>query len=150
MVSPAEKNHVGSTKRKFHGKYLGDPKHQKHELEHVAVYAAITNTPTPTRSYTRTLLHCTKWNFHHFGNCREVICNMCNMRGHILRYCRKTPTTTEGWIRNCLECNQPGHFRKDCPKLKNQGDNGRALMITIGDSLQEPPVVIGTFQINNV
>nr|KAJ0227233.1 hypothetical protein LSAT_V11C100029810 [Lactuca sativa] len=91
-----------------------------------------------------------KCNFHHLGNYREVIYNKCNMRGQISRYYRRTPNTTAQGSRNCFKCNQPGNFRKDCPQLKNQGGNGRALMITTGDALPELLIVIGTFHINNV
>ncbi|XP_052627224.1 uncharacterized protein LOC128133733 [Lactuca sativa] len=150
MNPPAEKKNTGGTNRKFHGETKEDSNHHKVEPEPLAVYAAVTNTPTPTKSYYGTLPHCIKCNFHHVRNCREVICNKCNMRGHISRYCRRTPTTTAEGIRNCYECNQPGHFRKDCPQLKNQGGNGRVLMITSGEALPEPPMVIGTFHNNNV
>nr|KAJ0185840.1 hypothetical protein LSAT_V11C900506620 [Lactuca sativa] len=127
-----------------------ESKHHKVEPEPLAVYAAVTNTPTPTKSYSGTLPHCIKCNFHHVGNYREVICNKCNMRGHISRYCRRNPTTTAEVSRNCYECNQPWHFRMDCPQLKKQGGNGRVLMITVGEALSEPRVVIGTFHNNNV
>nr|KAJ0185353.1 hypothetical protein LSAT_V11C900506610 [Lactuca sativa] len=150
MNPPAEKKNTGGTKRKFHGETKEESKHHKVEPEPLAVYAAVTNTPTPTKSYSGTLPHCIKCNFHNVGNYREVICNKCNMRGHISRYCRRNPTTTAEVSHNCYECNQPGHFRKDCPQLKNQGGNGRVLMITVGEALSEPPVVIGTFHNNNV
>nr|KAJ0217154.1 hypothetical protein LSAT_V11C300141710 [Lactuca sativa] len=150
MDPPVEKNYARSAKRKFYGKSKGDSKHHKAEPELVVVYAAITNTPTLAKSYTRTQPHCIECNFHHIGNCMVVICNKGNMRGHISRYYRKSLTITVGGTRNCFECNQLGLFKKDYPKLMNQGGNGRVLMITTGDALLEPPVVIGMFHINNV
>nr|KAJ0218412.1 hypothetical protein LSAT_V11C300141730 [Lactuca sativa] len=99
----------------------GDSKHHKSKPEPVPVYAAITVTPTLAKSYTGTLSHCTECNFHHIKNYKELICNKCNMRSRISMYCRKTPTITTGRSRNCFEGNQPGLFRKDYPKLKNQG-----------------------------
>ena len=65
----------------------------------------------PSKSYARTLPHCTKCNFHHIGNYKEIICNNYNLRGHITRYSRKTPTTTtsittSGGCCNGFECNQ--------------------------------------------
>ena len=46
MAPPAEKNHVGSTKRKFQENPKEISKHHKPEPEPVVIFAAITNTPT--------------------------------------------------------------------------------------------------------
>ncbi|KAI3790531.1 hypothetical protein L2E82_03636 [Cichorium intybus] len=150
MTPQMEKNQTESTKRKFHGKSKGNFKHHKPKSEPVTVYAAITNTPTSFKPYSGKLPHCTKCNFHHVGNC--MFCDNCNLKGHTSKFCRKAPTTTtptpatEG-SRNCYECNQPGHFKRDCPKLKNKG---RAFVIGTRDARQEPTVVTGTFPINNI
>ncbi|GKC80016.1 putative reverse transcriptase domain-containing protein [Tanacetum coccineum] len=53
------------------------------------------------------------------GNCKKV--------GHQTRDCRAAiaPNTQRAPVGNqqgiiCYECGRPGHFRKDCPKLRNQ------------------------------
>ncbi|GKF96930.1 putative reverse transcriptase domain-containing protein, partial [Tanacetum coccineum] len=50
----------------------------------------------------------------------------------------------------CFECGAPGHFKRDCPKLKNKdGGNGNAKKM--GNALGNPNanIVTGTFLLNN-
>nr|GEY71233.1 hypothetical protein [Tanacetum cinerariifolium] len=57
--------------------------------------------------------------FKRYGNCKKI--------GHQTRDCRVTvtPNTQGAVVGNqqgigCYECGRPGHFRKDCSKLRNQ------------------------------
>ena len=50
----------------------------------------------------------------------------------------------------CYEGGETGHFKKGCPWEKSIGGDGRVLMITAGETLPEPPMIIGTFHSNNV
>ncbi|GJS84991.1 putative reverse transcriptase domain-containing protein [Tanacetum coccineum] len=103
------------------------------------------------------------------GNCKRV--------GHQTRDCRAAiaPNTQRAPVGNqqgiiCYECGRPGHFRKDCPKLRNQNrgnqtrnKNGnktgnqtggnettaRAYAIGGGGTNPDSNVVTGTFLLNN-
>ncbi|GJV61047.1 putative reverse transcriptase domain-containing protein [Tanacetum coccineum] len=53
----------------------------------------------------------------------------------------------------CFNCNEKGHQKRDCPKLKKngQGGNNRGAVYKLGavDTQQDPKVVTGTFLLNN-
>ncbi|GJV43892.1 putative reverse transcriptase domain-containing protein [Tanacetum coccineum] len=53
----------------------------------------------------------------------------------------------------CLNCNEKGHLKRDCPKLKKngQGGNNRGAVYKLGvvDAQQDLKVVTGTFLLNN-
>ncbi|GKA31152.1 putative reverse transcriptase domain-containing protein [Tanacetum coccineum] len=83
---------------------------------------------------------CSKCNYHHDGPGAPK-CHKCNRVGHLARDYRS-----------------PGHFKRDCPKLKNnnggnQGGNGNApaKVYAVGRAGTNPDsnVVTGTFLLNN-
>nr|GEW61820.1 hypothetical protein [Tanacetum cinerariifolium] len=53
----------------------------------------------------------------------------------------------------CFNCNEKGHLKRDCPKLKKnrQGGNNCRAVYKLGamDAQQDPKVVTGTFLLNN-
>ncbi|GJX10036.1 putative reverse transcriptase domain-containing protein [Tanacetum coccineum] len=61
--------------------------------------------PGEKREYTGSLPLCTKCNYHHKGPCAPR-CNKCKKIGHLARDYRSSGPM--------------GHFKKDCPKLKNR------------------------------
>ncbi|GJV56198.1 putative reverse transcriptase domain-containing protein [Tanacetum coccineum] len=82
---------------------------------------------------------CAKCDYHHDGPCAPK----CHKAG-------QKPT--------CYECGAQGHFKRDCPKLKNsnygnQGGNGNALakVYTVGHTGTNPDsnVMTGSFLLNN-
>ncbi|GJY08286.1 putative reverse transcriptase domain-containing protein, partial [Tanacetum coccineum] len=82
--------------------------------------------------YEGTLPFCNKCKLHHEGQCIAKCCN-CKRIGHLARDCRSvvtiptqgTPGLNQGVI-TCFECGAQGHYRKDCPKVKNQNRGNKA------------------------
>ncbi|GJX82154.1 putative reverse transcriptase domain-containing protein [Tanacetum coccineum] len=104
-------------------------------------------------------------------------CNNCKKVRHLTKDCTViiTPNTHRAPVGNqhgvvCYECGRPGHFMKDCPKLRNQncgnqtrnevqnktgnqtgGNEATAKAYAIGGGGTNPDsnVVTGTFLLNN-
>ncbi|GKD64083.1 putative reverse transcriptase domain-containing protein, partial [Tanacetum coccineum] len=108
---------------------------------------------------------CNKCKLHHVGPC-TVKCRSCEKIGHLTRDCKPAVPTTVNQrasvvnqrIAICFECGRQGHFKKDCPKLKNQNHGnkhvipearGKAYTISGGDANPGSNVVTGTFLLNN-
>ncbi|GJX70445.1 putative reverse transcriptase domain-containing protein [Tanacetum coccineum] len=76
---------------------------------------------------------CNNCKLHHEGPC-TVRCGKCNKVGHLTCDCKVTNPTTSaqrGQVVNqrvltCFECERQGHFRSDCPKLKDQNRGNKA------------------------
>nr|GEW47738.1 hypothetical protein [Tanacetum cinerariifolium] len=113
-----------------------------------------------------------KCRLHREGLC-TIRCGNCKKIRHQTRDCRVTvtPNTQGAAVGNqqgvvCYECGRPGHFRNDCPKLRNQhrgnqtrnktgnktGGNdvtAKAYAIGGGETNPDSNVVTGTFLFNN-
>ncbi|GKF23436.1 reverse transcriptase domain-containing protein, partial [Tanacetum coccineum] len=123
--------------------------------------------PGEKMEYTGSLPLCTKCNSHHKGPCAPR-CNKCNKIDHLARDCRSSGPNgnnnnrgNSGTTQNVVtfyECGVQGHFKKDCPKLKNgnrgnQSGNGNAptKVYVVGNAGTNPDsnVVTGTFLLND-
>nr|GEY49342.1 putative reverse transcriptase domain-containing protein [Tanacetum cinerariifolium] len=95
------------------------------------------------KPYGGNLPKCTKCHFHHNGPCTQK-CDKYNKVGHIAHDCRSSSNTN---VVNAqrdnretpkgnggFECGALGHFKRDCPKLKNKDgeiNDGRESRLTI-------------------
>nr|GFC86506.1 hypothetical protein [Tanacetum cinerariifolium] len=78
------------------------------------------------KGYVGSLPYCSKCKLHHEGLC-TIRCGNYKKVGHQTRDCRVTvnPNSQGAAIGNphgivCYECGSSRHFKKDCPKLRNQ------------------------------
>ncbi|GJW60568.1 reverse transcriptase domain-containing protein [Tanacetum coccineum] len=77
------------------------------------------------KEYARTLPLCNKCKFHHNGQC-TVKCTNCKRVGHLTRDCRSPTSTNNQRNLTCYKFGDQGHYRSDCPELKNQNHGNQA------------------------
>ncbi|GJT67530.1 putative reverse transcriptase domain-containing protein [Tanacetum coccineum] len=144
-------------KRKFEDTSRNN-QNQQHPFKRHNVARAYTVGPGEKKPYGGSKPLCPKCNYHHEGQCAPR-CNKCKKFGHLAHDYRGVAanTNTQRGV-TCYECGVQGHYKKDCPKLKNknQGNpagNGNvvARAYDVGTAGINPNsnVVTGTFLLNN-
>ncbi|GJY90620.1 putative reverse transcriptase domain-containing protein [Tanacetum coccineum] len=85
------------------------------------------------KGYAGPLPYCNKCKLHHEAPC-TVKCGKCNKVGHMTKDCMNVVATTATQralvvnqrVPTCFACKRQGHYRNECPKLKNQTRGNKA------------------------
>ncbi|GJT28325.1 putative reverse transcriptase domain-containing protein [Tanacetum coccineum] len=136
--------------------------HQQQSYKRQNIARAYSAGPDENKVYTGYLPLCTKCNYHHIGKCAPK-CGKCKRYGHATTDCRVNTNNNNSNNNNnnqkaraCYECGNTDHIKKNCPKLKNHGNNngngpaqGRAYALGGRDASPDSNVITGTFLLNN-
>nr|GFA48275.1 hypothetical protein [Tanacetum cinerariifolium] len=77
------------------------------------------------KEYAGTLPLYNKCKFYHNGQC-IIKCANCKRVGHLTQDCRSPTAINNHMNPTCYECGNQGHYRSDCPELKNQDHGNQA------------------------
>ncbi|GKC87072.1 putative reverse transcriptase domain-containing protein [Tanacetum coccineum] len=77
------------------------------------------------KEYAGTLPLCNRCKLHHNGTCTVKSMNRKKI-GHMTWDCRNPDAARNQRTLTCYECGNPGHYRSDCPELKNQNHGNQA------------------------
>ncbi|GJU58371.1 reverse transcriptase domain-containing protein [Tanacetum coccineum] len=102
--------------------HVQQPPHKKQNV--VRAYTAGANEK---KEYAGSLPYCNKYKLHHVGPC-IVKCSNCKKVGHmatdykapIVATNQRAPIANQKVVVTCYECGRLGHYKSECPKLKNQ------------------------------
>ncbi|GKE48016.1 putative reverse transcriptase domain-containing protein [Tanacetum coccineum] len=120
-------------KRKFEDTSRNN-QNQQQPFKRNNVGRAYTAGPGEKKPYGGSKPLCLKCNYHHDRQCAPK-CTYCKRIGHSARDCKNRPATannnqraqgTNQRVLTCYECRAQGHFRSDCPKLKNENQGNLA------------------------
>nr|GEX24353.1 putative reverse transcriptase domain-containing protein [Tanacetum cinerariifolium] len=166
--------YIGGLPDKIHGSVKASkPQSMKEEIEfaiEIMDKKMITHAERDKKPFGGTKPLCPKCNYHHDGLCTPK-CNNCKKICRWAHGCKGRPTATNNNNNNnqraqranargitCFECRVQGHYKSECPKLKNgnqgnQTGNGNVVAIAyaVGTVRTNPNsnIVTGTFLLNN-
>ncbi|GJW01748.1 putative reverse transcriptase domain-containing protein [Tanacetum coccineum] len=153
-------------KRKFENTSRNNQNQQQQQNKRQNTGQAYTAGNSDRKSYAGSKPLCSKCNYNHEGPCLPK-CSNCKRVGHLAKDCRSRPANANNNNRNnnnnnqkgngCYECGAQGHFRRNCPKLRNNdrgnqagNDRAPAKVYVVGNAGANPDnVVKGTFLLNN-
>nr|GEV94440.1 hypothetical protein [Tanacetum cinerariifolium] len=72
-----------------------------------------------------------KCNYHHDGECAPK-CTNCKKVGHLTKDCWHPINANNQRTITCYEFRNQGHYRSDCPVLKNQGTEAWGMVYALG------------------
>nr|GEV02106.1 hypothetical protein [Tanacetum cinerariifolium] len=144
--------------------------HQQQPFKRNNVAGAYTAEPEDKKPYGWTKPLCPKCNYHHDRPCAPK-CTNCKKIGHLAHDCKGRPAAAANNNNNnqraqranargitCFEYRVQGHYKSDCPKLKNGNQGNRAgngnvvaRAYAVGTARTNPNlnVVTGTILLNN-
>nr|GEY48592.1 retrotransposon protein, putative, Ty3-gypsy subclass [Tanacetum cinerariifolium] len=139
---------------------LRNNQHQQQPFKRNNVARGYTARPGDKKHYRGTKPLCPNCNYHHDGPCALKCTNYKNI-DHLARNCKGRPAATNNNNNNnntFFEYGVQGHYKSDCPKLKNENQGNRARngnvvarAYDVGTTETNPNsnVVTGTFLLNN-
>ncbi|GJU06535.1 putative reverse transcriptase domain-containing protein [Tanacetum coccineum] len=122
------------------------------------------------RSYAGSKPLCSKCNYNHEGPCPPK-CSNCKRVGHATKDCRIRPANNNNNNNNnnrnnnnnnqkgngCYECGAQGHFKRNCPRLRNNdrgnqagNDRAPAKVYVVGNAGANPDNVVAVFSTRQV
>ncbi|GJR72619.1 putative reverse transcriptase domain-containing protein [Tanacetum coccineum] len=147
--------------------HVQQPPYKSQNVGGHGVARAYTAGSNEKKGYAGPLPYYNKCKLYREGPC-TVKCKKCNKVGHMTRDCMNIIATTATQrdlvvnqrVPTCFECGRQGHYRNECPKLKNQTHKnkvrkktdearGKAYMLGGGEANPDTNVVMGTFLLNN-
>ncbi|GJZ48849.1 putative reverse transcriptase domain-containing protein [Tanacetum coccineum] len=158
-------------KRKFENTSRNNQNQQQQQNKRQNTGQAYTAGNSDRKSYAGSKPLCSKCNYNHEGPCLPK-CSNCKRVGHLAKDCRSRPANANNNNNNnnnrnnnnnnqkgngCYECGAQGHFRRNCPKLRNNdhgnqagNDRAPAKVYVVGNAGANPDnVFAGTFLLNN-
>ncbi|GJS59789.1 putative reverse transcriptase domain-containing protein [Tanacetum coccineum] len=109
------------------------PPYKRSKVSRQNVARAYTAGNNERMGYVRPCTYFNKCKLHHEGPC-TVKCGNCNKVGHTTRDCKNAVTAiatqrvpvVNQRVGTCFECGRQGHYKKECPKLKNQNRRNKS------------------------